>query len=126
MLVRRLDRGLVEWFNTQKNSVLVLTGEGTAHPMAELLSKHSVPPQAIYTETEGCNTLETAYKVAKMLLGTNVKIVKLITSDFHAVRARKCFTKALNGKVYLSDINVPSGLAPEELSIAVHKETQML
>ena len=78
-----------------------------------------------------------------MLQETNVKIVKLITSDFHAVRyqqpnlcpdielwhtrrARKCFTKALDGKVYLSDINVPSGLAPEELSIAVQKETQML
>ena len=65
MLVRRLDRGLVEWFNTQKNSVLVLTGESTAYPMADLLNAHNVPPQAIYTESEGCNTLDTAYKVAK-------------------------------------------------------------
>jgi len=59
-----------------------------------------------------------------MLDGSNIKIMKLVTSEFHVIRAKRCFAKYFNG--YISDIPVSSGIDPVKMKEVVSKETQLL
>lgn len=65
-----------------------------------------------------------AHKVAAMLEGSNIKILKLVTSEFHIIRAKRCFNKYFHG--YVADIPVSSALNPVKMREAVNKETELL
>lgn len=79
---------------------------------------------AVLTESEGTSTIDQAHKVGVMLDGSNIKILKLVTSEFHIIRAKRCFNKFFKG--YVSDIPVSSGLDPVKMKEVVHKETELL
>jgi len=124
MLVIRMERGIAEWWNSQTNSLIITTGGESADIMRKMLLDHGCPEQAVYTESEGRSTIEQAHNVAKLLQGSNIKIIKLVTSEFHGIRAKRCFAKTFDG--YISDICVSSGLKPPAMAAAVQKEMNLL
>ena len=81
------------------------------------------PQATVFAENEGTSTIDQAHKIKAILHGSNIKIMKLVTSEFHIIRAKKCMDKVFDG--YISDIGCSSGLTAEQLNNAVQKETEL-
>jgi len=87
MLVIRMERAIAEWWNGKTNTVIVTTGRRSARIMRDMLVHHGCPERVVHVEDTGGSTIEQAHNVANMLKGTNVKIIKLVTSEFHNMRS---------------------------------------
>jgi uncharacterized SAM-binding protein YcdF (DUF218 family) len=72
---------------------VIVTGKDSAQGMRDFFVLNGVPPDTIRMENQAVNTHENAQFTAP-LLSANPGRVVLITSDFHAFRARRSFAKA--------------------------------
>lgn len=78
---------------------VVVSGGAIAAPkpvaiaMGDFLKFEGVPPEAIHLETESHSTRENALYSARLLKDLPGRKV-LLTSDYHAFRARRAFSKA--------------------------------
>jgi len=111
--------------------------------MTEFLTAepYNVPVQLIYSRPEGQTCIEMAKDVSYFLSGRHselvdgvgggngkvgsgakspIGVIKLITSDFNIIRARRCFN--FHMKIYTSDEEVPSGLGSEDMMFMLDEE----
>ena len=57
----------------------ITTGRDSAEIMKDMLvTEGHCPASQVHTESKGGSTIEQAHNVAKMLAGTQVKIIKLV------------------------------------------------
>ena len=69
-------------------------GRTEAEVRASLARLHSIPPEAILTETGARTTREEASRVKTLLQSRGVRTVLLVTNAGHLVRARSLFERA--------------------------------
>jgi uncharacterized SAM-binding protein YcdF (DUF218 family) len=72
---------------------MVVSGADVAAPMRDFLICHGVPGTSIRMEEASHSTRENAVYTTRMLAGVPGRKV-LLTSDYHAFRARRAFAKA--------------------------------
>eukprot|EP00658_Telonema_sp_P-2_P084724 TRINITY_DN9487_c0_g1_i1.p1 TRINITY_DN9487_c0_g1~~TRINITY_DN9487_c0_g1_i1.p1 ORF type:complete len:214 (+),score=35.75 TRINITY_DN9487_c0_g1_i1:233-874(+) len=142
ILEARLERGTHHWSQCPTSTVMVLTGADTSmYPDAQqgvvqamhdaLVKKYNVPAEVIYSRPEGLSTFEQADDVARWLgspLGDANKaacsLLKLVTSDFNIVRAKRCFRKVFS--IYISEDEVPSGMRGEDFLFQLDREHHLV
>lgn len=138
ILLRRLERAYENWRLSRNSTVMVLCGPDEsmfpgASPAAIdamrdfLNSEYEVPMEQMYCRPSGLTLIEMASDVSSLLQGDGtpqdkspIGVIKLITSDFNIVRARRCFGYAM--KIYVSDDEVPSGLGSEDMMFMLDEE----
>merc|ERR1712228_487450 len=54
-----------------------------------------VPANHVILEREACNTVDNAWRTARILVERGITHVQLVTSRFHTERARRCFEPIL-------------------------------
>jgi uncharacterized SAM-binding protein YcdF (DUF218 family) len=72
---------------------IVVTGKNSAPGMRDFFIFNGVPADRIQIEDQATNTYENAKFTAALLKNTSGNVV-LVTSDYHAFRARRAFRKA--------------------------------
>jgi len=72
---------------------MVVSGKDVAGSMRDFIAGQGVPRDLIIVENEANSTRENALNVARLLQGQTGKNI-LLTSDFHSMRALRCFRKA--------------------------------
>lgn len=72
---------------------VAVSGRGTSHHMRSLLIAEGVPAEAVIVEDEARSTRENALHIRR-LLAADVGSKVLLTSDYHAFRAKRSFQKA--------------------------------
>jgi len=137
ILARRLERAHENWRLSQNSTVMILCGaDASMFPGADdvtgamrqiLHEEYGVPTEQIYCRPNGLSCIEQAKDVSVLLQGDGtpatkspIGVIKLITSDFNIVRARRCFGYAM--KIYVSDDEVPSGLGAEDMMFMLDEE----
>jgi len=138
LLVKRLERGAFHWGQSPTSTTIVLTGAdesmypGASHGVVtamkeELVKNFNIPEEVIYIRPEGLTTYEQADDVASWLASpgegnpkSTASLLKLVTSDFNIVRAKRCFRKCF--KMYISEDEVPSDMRGEELLFQLDRE----
>jgi uncharacterized SAM-binding protein YcdF (DUF218 family) len=114
---------------------LILTGgfgdhfNRTARPhfeyVAAFLEAQGVPRSAVLASLPSSNTFDDARQVAELLAGQSAVTLRVVTSDFHASRARLLFQRAFAGRqLDLEMVVAPAGVAPEELSRLLRHEAE--
>ena len=102
---------------------------------------YNIPPAQIYCRPEGLSCIDMAKDVSYFLAGRHpevvdgvgggdgslgsgtkspIGVIKLITSDFNIIRARRCFQ--FHVKIYTADEEVPSGLGSEDMMFMLDEE----
>jgi len=139
ILKRRLDRAFENWRLSRNSTVMILCGPdksmfpGAAPAISAmkqyLNDTYEVPMPQMYGRPEGLTLLDMSKDVSTLLRGGSdpecptkspIGVVKLITSDFNIVRARRCFGYSM--KIYVSDDEVPSGLGSEDMMFMLDEE----
>jgi len=136
ILLRRLERAYENWRLSQSSTVMIVCGvDESMFPRADPVTKvmqqvlhdeYGVPVEQVFCQPDGQTLMEMSKSVSKMLSGTcpaersPIGVIKLITSDFNIVRARRCFSYAM--KIYVSDDEVPSGLGAEDMMYLLDEE----
>jgi len=107
------------WHEGRAPLIFVSGGSGDPHfpdareapRIKQLLEGLGIPPTAIRVEQESRNTFENAAEMRKLLDGTGVKSLVLVTSALHMPRAQAIFQKAGFGK------NGSAGIAMDIFSV---------
>merc|ERR1712166_562933 len=141
ILEKRLERGAFHWSQCPTSTTVVLTSadmsmypdapNGTVQAMYDaLVSRYNVPAEIVYMRPEGLSTYEQAEDVAGWLAGSGEQLkatcslLKLVTSDFNIVRAKRCFRKTL--KIYVSEDEVPSEMRGEDFLFQLDREHHLV
>jgi uncharacterized SAM-binding protein YcdF (DUF218 family) len=82
------------WRSARFQTVVLSGGDGSAESIADYMTSHGVPREAIRIEARSGSTIENARFAAQLLASTNPGRVALLTSDFHMRRAVAVFEKA--------------------------------
>lgn len=80
--------------------------------------------ETVFAENQGGSTIDQAHKIKEILSGSNIKVIKLVTSEFHSIRAKRCVEKVFDG--YISNVTVSSNFDAQKMSEAVQKETELI
>lgn len=72
---------------------IIVSGKDSAEGMRDFFVFGGVPADRVRVESNAANTYDNARFTASLLKGTPGSVV-LVTSDYHAFRARRCFLKA--------------------------------
>ena len=141
LLKKRLDAAYRNWRLSKDSTVIILCGaDASMYPNSApvcptmvkyLTEEHGVPAPQIYARGEGLTCMEIAKDVSGFLSGrlpdpdtggqkSPIGVLKLITSDFNIIRARRCF--AFHMKIYVADEEVPSGLGSEDMMFMLDEE----
>jgi uncharacterized SAM-binding protein YcdF (DUF218 family) len=81
------------YYREQPYKEIIVSGKDSAPGMHDFFVMNGAPADRVRVETNATNTYENAKLTAKLLKGTPGSVV-LVTSDYHAFRARRCFLKA--------------------------------
>eukprot|EP00656_Telonema_subtile_P000181 TRINITY_DN10092_c0_g1_i2.p1 TRINITY_DN10092_c0_g1~~TRINITY_DN10092_c0_g1_i2.p1 ORF type:complete len:140 (+),score=35.27 TRINITY_DN10092_c0_g1_i2:94-513(+) len=98
--------------------------------MQRLSSEYNVPEEVIYGRPEGLTTFEQADDIATWLGGSDdqpkatCSLLKLVTSDFNIVRAKRCFRKVF--KLYISEDEVPSEMRGDDFLFQLDREHHLV
>jgi uncharacterized SAM-binding protein YcdF (DUF218 family) len=113
---------------------LLLTGgfgphfNRTAQPhcayVAAFLEAQGVPPSAIVGKLVTSNTYEDALQAAAFLAGQDGLELRVVTSDFHAARARLLFRRAFGARAEIEMVAAPIEVPPTELSALLRHESE--
>merc|ERR1711988_101769 len=133
ILRRRLERAYENWRLSRNSTVMILCdvdasmfpGAAAATPEMKrvLTEEFDVPDEQLFVRPSGLTTMEQSHDVSKLLSGppkSPIGVIKLITSDFNIVRARRCFGYSM--KIYVSDEEVPSALGHEDMMFMLDEE----
>merc|ERR1711939_785169 len=137
ILYRRLERGAAN-FGGGSTVILLVDADASMYPgtppvtaeMKRVLAEDfNIPADVIFCRPSGLNLLEQAKDVSLLLRGdlkdelpqkSPIGVIKILTSDFNIVRARRCFGYWM--KIYVSDEEVPSGLSLEDIAYLMDEE----
>jgi uncharacterized SAM-binding protein YcdF (DUF218 family) len=81
------------YYREQPYKEIIVSGKDSAPGMRDFFVFNGVPADRVRVETNATSTYENAKLTAQLLKGTPGSVV-LVTSDYHAFRARRCFLKA--------------------------------
>lgn len=128
-------RAALEVYRARPGARILLTGGFGAHfnrterPHATylraFLTEAGLPGAAILGEVHSGNTVEDAELSAGRLAGSNLHLV-VVTSDFHAARARLLFERAFGARARIEVAVAPAGLSPRELCQALAHEARAI
>ncbi len=95
--------------------------------VAAFLTGRGLPASAILGRVASTSTLTDAEKCAELLRERPGPLhLKVVTSDFHAARARLIFERAFPHAASLEVVAAPSGLPAEELDRARQHEAEAI
>jgi len=136
ILAKRLERAAEHIRLTKNSTVMIICGADSsmfpgAAPVTKVMHRilseeYDIPGEQIFCRPDGLTTKEMADDVGKLLKGTSkedrspIGVMKLVTSDFNIVRARRCFAHSMH--IYVSDDEVPSGLGNEDMIYMLDEE----
>ena len=101
------------------------TSRAHAAYLADHLVAAGVPSAAILGEVHSGNTVEDAAMCAARLSGSGLQLV-VVTSDFHAARARLLFEREFGARATIEIVVAPAGLPPRELCEAITHEARAI
>ena len=81
------------YYREQPYKEIIVSGKDSAPGMRDFFILNGVPPDCVRVESDATSTYDNAKFTAELLKGTPGSVV-LVTSDYHAFRARRCFLKA--------------------------------
>lgn len=135
ILRARVERGAEHWHASPTSTCVVCTSaDSSMYPDSKpgvseaikdaLVTEFNVPPEVVYTRPDGLTTYHQAEDLHSWLVLAEPKarcsLIKLVTSDFNIVRAKRCFRKLFS--VYVSEDEVVSGMRGEELLFQMDRE----
>lgn len=98
ILQARLDKA-IELYKSGAAGKVIVTGAAVdnefveSEVMAVYLVRKGIPHEDIYIESSARNTYENAVMVSRIMKGEGYKKAIVVTSSFHAMRARKFFSR---------------------------------
>jgi uncharacterized SAM-binding protein YcdF (DUF218 family) len=81
------------YYREQPYKEIIVSGKDSAPGMRDFFVLNGVPADRVRVEGDATSTHDNARFTAQLLKGTSGSVV-LVTSDYHAFRARRCFLKA--------------------------------
>jgi len=127
----RAQTALREYHRNPSCPLLLLGGFGahfnrTSRPhfdyLAEFLEAGGVPRSAILGKLPTFNTIDDARKSAEFLADERGLALRVVTSDFHATRARLLFERAFAGRASVEIVAAPTALPPDQLAPLLRHE----
>lgn len=132
--IERLTQGIKEYTARPGFAILLTGGFGVHFNTSDMphafyamqhLLKYGIPKEEILEFVESSNTLEDAALSRPILEKYNVKNVIIVTSDFHAKRAKMVFERELP-RYHLSVSSSFTHLSKEQLtSLEAHEEAML-